>query len=45
MIGLDRGASREMRFVPGSMLDLLSQRGFVPDARHARGNVHFERYW
>ena len=45
MIGLDHGAAHEMQFVPGSMLDLLLQRGFAPDTPHSAGNVHFERYW
>ena len=45
MIGLDRGAAHEMRFMPGSMVDLLLQRGFTPDKPHTAGNVHFERYW
>lgn len=45
MIGLDRGPAHEMQFVTGSMLDLLSQRGFTPDTPRAAGNVHFERYW
>ena len=45
MIGLTRGAGHEARFTPGSMLALLADRGFAPDAPHAVGNVHFERYW
>ncbi|HUE72032.1 MAG TPA: ferredoxin--NADP reductase [Pirellulaceae bacterium] len=45
MIGLTRGAAHEPQFVPGSMLALLSERGFNPDAPHTAGNVHFERYW
>ena len=31
--------------VPGSMLDLLLQRGFQIDEPKRPGNVHFERYW
>jgi ferredoxin--NADP+ reductase len=45
MIGIGRGAAHEPQFLPGSMLELLVQRGFVPDAAHTAGNVHFERYW
>lgn len=45
MIGLTRGGGRDTPYVPGSMLALLTERGFDPDAPHAPGNVHFERYW
>lgn len=45
MIGLARGKGPGPQFVPGSMLALLSERGFAADAPHALGNVHFERYW
>lgn len=31
--------------IPGSMLDLLLQRGFQIDEPKQPGNVHFERYW
>jgi ferredoxin/flavodoxin---NADP+ reductase len=31
--------------LPGSMLDLLLQRGFQIDDPKQPGNVHFERYW
>jgi ferredoxin--NADP+ reductase len=30
---------------PGGMIELLVERGFVPDAPRRPGNVHFERYW
>lgn len=44
MIGVGHGGAPASP-VAGSMLDLLTVRGFVPDAPHALGNVHFERYW
>jgi len=46
MIGLRHGASAdELQYLPGSLLDLLQQRGFAPDSAQRRGNLHFERYW
>lgn len=46
MIGI---AGKELadtsRAAPGGMLALLMERGFLPDAPHLPGNVHFERYW
>lgn len=46
MIGAARHASStNSAAMPGSMLDLLLQRGFSTDQPHKPGNVHFERYW
>lgn len=46
MIGVGHAAAgHASQIVSGSMLDLLTERGFTPDQPHAAGNVHFERYW
>lgn len=46
MIGAQHAApSTPPTILPGSMLDLLSQRGFQRPEAGQSGNVHFERYW
>lgn len=46
MIGVARSGLRDKSIVaPGSMLDLLQDRGFRPAEGQEPGTVHFERYW
>jgi ferredoxin--NADP+ reductase len=45
MIGVTPRSAVAERILPGSMLDLLSCRGFRSDYSGQQGNVHFERYW
>jgi ferredoxin--NADP+ reductase len=45
MIGLNHHGESPLTPAPGSMLEVLVRRGFVPDQPHYPGNLHFERYW
>jgi ferredoxin--NADP+ reductase len=46
MIGISRRTSvNPSSSTSGSMLDLLSERGFQPDQPQRPGTLHFERYW
>jgi ferredoxin--NADP+ reductase len=46
MIGAQRGSAASPTNVkPGSMLDLLMERGFRVGQAGQAGNIHFERFW
>jgi ferredoxin--NADP+ reductase len=45
MIGAQHGATDGQALAPGSMLDLLTRRGFRDSAGAPSPNVHYERYW
>ena len=45
MIGAIGHVGADLAAEPGSMLDLLLNRGFCAAAGDQPGNLHFERYW
>ncbi len=45
MIGIGHRAAGAVVPAPGSMLEVLTVRGFKLAANNAAGNLHFERYW
>ncbi|MEP1125188.1 MAG: hypothetical protein ABJH68_14985 [Ilumatobacter sp.] len=46
MIGIPEDEDGELKFPDTvGVVQLLSERGFTVDRRHAPGNIHFEEYW